>query len=669
MHQAEIIRDLAIVMMVSGITTLIFRRLKQPVVLGYLLAGCLVGPHTPGVTISGVASVEQLAQLGLLFLMFSLGLDFSLRKLGKVGTTAGLAAVFEISIMVWLGVMIGGFFDWPLAQRLLLGAGLAISSTAIIVKALRDAGEMGSEHGDLISGMLVVEDIFIILVMTFLPGFADGGQQAAGSLAIELLKLPTILIAIVVVGLLAVPKLLQFVGRFRSNEILLIVTLGLLFGSALLMESLHYSIALGAFLIGALAAESRALGRIKDLTEPLRDMFSAVFFVSMGMLIEPGEILPNIVPILVITVVFMVGKTVACSLGLFMVGHDAKASLQAGLNMAQLGEFAFIIATLGAGLGGKSLFAVFVSTAVLNAIARPYLVGHGEAIRTWLARMIPAPLLSALVWYNHWISTVRRIRRGNPAARYAWNLLMQVAVNCALVAAIFLVAAFVARLLPGQPWFQLPGGTSSMRPALWLGALICSMPLLVASHRKLEALAMLLAEMAAPSSSPRASVLRPVLTRMLHAVGSLAVGALVVVLSTALLPPMTALALLAVIAGLLTWLFGRSFNAWYTRAKVALVEAWEAPPPEIERSVVLPPMLNAAKLELFTVPAAPPAGKLIRELDLRHRTGASIVALDRFGKRTVNPGPDDDLQPGDKILLLGEPAQLRAAIELLSSTA
>lgn len=667
MHHAMLIRDLAVVMIVSGLTTLLFRWLKQPVVLGYLIAGLIVGPYTlPAPLVGDRTSIQTLADLGLLFLMFSLGLDFSLKKLGKVGTTAGLAAVFEIAVLVWLGVVIGGLFGWSLADRILLGTGLAISSTAIIVKALRDNGEMSSEHGGVISGMLVVEDIFIILVMTFLPGFLQGGEVPAGRLVVELLKLPAILIALLIGGLLAVPRLLQSVSRFKSNEMLLIIVLALLFGAALLMESLRYSIALGAFIVGALAAESRALGRIKDLTEPLRDMFSAVFFVAMGMLIEPAKILPNIVPILVLTVVFMLAKIFACSLGLFAAGHDARTSVRAGLNMAQLGEFAFIVATLGAGVSSGNLFPVFVSIAVINAIIRPYLVGRSDAFAAGLARFVPQRIRAALVWFNRTVKELRHARRGKSGARFAWSLLMQIAVNCALMVAIFLLAAFVARMLPESRWpnlglQNLPGGS---RPVLWLAAIVCSMPLLIVSHRKLEALAMLLSEMAAPSTSPRAAALRPVLLRLIHGAGTIGLAGLVVVLSTALLPPLLALVLLVIVAGALAWFFGHHFNAWYTRAKVALVDTWTRPS-EPENTPALPPLLDAAKLELFEVKPGPVAGKLIRELNLRARSGVSIVALDRAGKRTINPGPDDELQTGDKILLLGEPAQLKKAVGLL----
>jgi monovalent cation:H+ antiporter-2, CPA2 family len=669
MHHAMLISDLAVVMIVSGLTTLLFRWLKQPVVLGYLLAGLIVGPNTPPILlVRDQASIATLADLGLLFLMFSLGLDFSLRKLSKVGTTAGLAAVFEIAVIVWLGVVVGGLFGWPLADRILLGVGLAISSTAIIIKALRDSGEMNSEHSGLISGMLVVEDIFIILVMTFLPGFLHGGEGAStGTLAVELLKLPTVLIAMIVVGLIAVPALLQYVGRFKSNEMLLIIVLALLFGAALLMESLRYSIALGAFIVGALVAESRTLGRIKDLTEPLRDMFSAVFFVAMGMLIEPGKILPNIVPILVLTIVFMVGKIFACSLGLFAAGHDSRVSVRAGLNMAQLGEFAFIIATMGAGITGSQLFPVFISIAVLNAVVRPCLVSRSDAIAERIASLIPPRIRAALLWFNRTVHEMRRARRNNVGARFAWSLLMQIAINCALTAAIFLLAAFVARLIPESRWphlHDLPGGP---RPVLWLGALVAAMPLLIVSYRKLEALAMLLSEMAVPSTSPRAPVLRPILQRMLHGAGSLVLAGLIVVLSTALLPPLLALGLLVVVASALAWFFGHHFNAWYSRAKVALVDTWTKPP-EPENAPALPPLLDAAELELFEVKPGPVAGKLIRELNLRARSGVSIVALDRAGKRTINPGPDDELQTGDKILLLGEPAQLKTALALLAQT-
>lgn len=669
MHGATLIRDLAVVMIVSGITTLVFRRLKQPVVLGYLLAGFLVGPHIlPAISISDLNAVHELAELGLLFLMFSLGLDFSLRKLREVGTTAGLAAVVEIAVMVGLGFVVAGWLGWSTSDRLLLGAGLAISSTAIIIKSLRDSGQLKSPHGELVAGLLVVEDIFIILVMAFLPGFASHASVGAGALALTLLKLFVVLVAAIVVGLLAVPRLLLYVSRIKSDEMLLVTVLGLAFGFAQLMAALNFSTALGAFLMGALVAESRALGRVRDLTEPLRDMFSAVFFVSIGMLIDPSQIVPHAGEIALLTVVFMLGKTIACSLGLFMTGNESSTSMRAGLHMAQLGEFAFVVATLGVslGLGSDKLFPVVVAVAALNAVARPYLVDRSDAVIRIASRLIPARLRSALVWYNRSLGEIRDVRRGSAASRIAWSLLMQIAITAALIAAVFLVASFLAPKFPVPSWAHLPDAIGGGRPLWWLGALVLSMPMLIASHRKIEALAMLLSEMVTPRTAPHAAVLRPLIARTLHVVGLLALGMLVLVLSATFLPPATALVLLLVAVMLLGWLFGRSFNAWYSRAKFSLVDTWNQPPHR-EKTNALPPQLTAAELELFEIVPGPNAGKLIRELNLRARTGVSIVALERAGKSIVNPGPDEELQAGDKILLLGEPAQLQQAITALKN--
>ena len=453
----------------------------------------------------------------------------------------------------------------------------------------------------------------------------------------------------------------------RSDEMLLITVLALTFGFAQFMSALNFSTALGAFLMGALAAESRALGRIRALTEPLRDMFSAVFFVSIGMLIDPAQIAPNAATIALLAVLFVIGKTAACSFGLFVTGYDAPSGLRAGLHMSQLGEFAFVVATLGIslGIGSSQLFPIVVAIAVLTAIVRPYLIGHADSLIRLAPRLVPERLRAALLWYNRWLGEMRSVRRGSPASRIAWNLLMQIAITVALIAAIFLLATFLAPHLPRPRLLWLPDIARDGRPLYWLGAFVLSMPLLIASHRKIEALAMLLSEMVTPDSSPRAAAMRPLLSRMLHVAGLLLLCLLILLMSAALLPPLTTLVLLIVLAALLGWLFGRPFNAWYSRAKFALVDTLSQPPPAPEKSAVLPPMLEAADLEIFVVPAGPPAGKLIRELNLRVRSGTSIVALDRAGKRTTNPGPDEELQAGDKLLLLGEPAQLQQAVEQL----
>jgi K+:H+ antiporter len=285
------------------------------VVLGYLVAGIIIGPHTPPFQlIHDEDAIATLAELGVVFLMFSLGLEFSIRKLARVGATAVVAALAEIVLMLWLGYEIGRWFGWGTMDAVFLGAMLAISSTTIIVKALDELGMKRERFAQLIFGILIVEDILAIGMIALLSGIAATGTLAAGAVLATLGQLALFLVVALVVGILAVPRLLAHVARFRRDEMLLITVLGLCFGFCLLVVQLGYSLALGAFVIGAVMAESRQLAAIERLTAPLTDMFSAIFFVAIGLMIDPRVLAQYAVPIAVITVAVVVGKVLTCSL-------------------------------------------------------------------------------------------------------------------------------------------------------------------------------------------------------------------------------------------------------------------------------------------------------------------------------------------------------------------
>src|SRR5258708_29922184 len=308
------LQDLAVVMIVAGLVTVLGHRFKQRVVLGYIIAGVIIGPHPPPVPlIHDEETVNTLAQLGVVLLMFSLGLEFSLRKLRQVGGAAFIAALLEILLMIWVGYEIGRWFGWSTMDSIFLGAILSISSTTIIVKTLADLGKSKAPFAQLIFAILIIEDVLAIAMIALLSGIAMTGALRLEEVALTIGKLALFLVAALVAGLLAVPRLLGYVARFKSNEMLLITVLGLCFGFSLLAVKLGYSVALGAFLIGAVIAEAREIHRIEALIEPVRDMFSAIFFVAIGLLIEPKMLVVYWLPIVVITLAVMIGKIVTCS--------------------------------------------------------------------------------------------------------------------------------------------------------------------------------------------------------------------------------------------------------------------------------------------------------------------------------------------------------------------
>ena len=288
MHAIAFIQDLAVIMLIAGFTTILCHRFKQPVVLGYIIAGIIIGPHTPPFAlVHDEDTIKTLAELGVIFLMFCLGLEFSLRKLFQVGATAFIAAFLEITLMIWAGFGIGRLFDWNTMDSLFLGAILAMSSTTIIIKVLGDLQMKNERFAQLIFGVLIIEDILGIGIIALFSGIAVSGTVEADQVLSTVGKLSLFMVVALVVGILLVPRLLAYVAKFESNEMLLVTVLGLCFGFCLLVVKLEYSMILGAFLIGAIMAESRQLIQIERLMEPVRDMFSAIFFVAIGLTIDP----------------------------------------------------------------------------------------------------------------------------------------------------------------------------------------------------------------------------------------------------------------------------------------------------------------------------------------------------------------------------------------------
>jgi CPA2 family monovalent cation:H+ antiporter-2 len=677
------LQDLAIVMAVAGLVTLLFHYLKQPVVLGYILAGVIIGPNTPPFPlVHDRHTIEQLSELGVILLMFGLGLHFSLKKLASVGPTALIAATLEILIMVVAGYGLGRAFGWSPMTSLFLGAILSISSTTIIIKALQELGLAKAPFASLVFGILIVEDLLAIAMLAVLSGVATTGGMRVGELALTLGKLATFLAVVLVFGLLTVPALVRAVDRFRSGEMLLVVALALCFGVSLLALKMGYSVALGAFLIGAVVAETRERGKIEALVEPVRDMFAAVFFVAIGMLIDPRVLWDHAGAIAAITAAVVAGKVVACGLGAFAAGNDVRTSLRVGMSLAQIGEFSFIIASLGLTLKVTDdfLYPVAVAVSAITTLLTPYLVRSADPLVGWFDRAAPARLTSYLDLYTRWVA---HLRRGGGAAplrrRLLWKWAFQLGLNVMLITGILVAAAAAgqagaAAALPA--WMDRAGGAGA---AAWLAGTLLTLPLLIATLRKLRAVAMALAEMAVTraAAGPGVAAVRAVVANTILTVGIVLLVLWGLALTSAILPPWPVLITLVCLVGAVAAVMQRSFIRVYARAQGQLVDTLNAPPPPAHAPPPAPQLLpgldgglGAAELRAVPLPpGGPAAGRLIRELALRTHTGATVVAIDRPDAPLVNPGPDEELRPGDRVYLLGTPDQLaRAAAALAGPT-
>lgn len=576
MHAISFIQDLAVIMLVAGVVTILFHRLKQPVVLGYIVAGFIIGPHTPPFgLIHDEGTIKTLAELGVIFLMFCLGLEFSLRKLFKVGATAFIAAFLEIILMIWIGYEIGRWFGWNTMDSLFLGAILAISSTTIIVKALNDLKMKNQRFAQLIFGVLIVEDILGIGIIALLSSIAVSGTVSSGEVFSTVGKLSLFMIVALVIGILLVPRLLAYVARFESNEMLLITVLGLCFGFCLLVVKLEYSMVLGAFLIGAIMAESRQLIKIERLIEPVRDMFSAIFFVAIGLMIDPQILLQYAWPIAVITVAVLLGKMLSCGIGAFIAGNDGRTSLRVGMGLSQIGEFSFIVAALGMTLQVTSdfLYPVAVAVSAITTLLTPYLIRGADPLSLKIAAVIPKRMSRVFGMYGEWLRSIQPQGEGAMLASMIRRIILQVGVNLALVVAIFFAGSYFAARIGGylEGWI---GDPSWQKALIWGGALLLSLPFLIAAYRKLKALSMLLAEMSVkPEMAGRHTQrVRRVIAEVIPILSLLVIFLLLAALSASILPTNKLLMLIAVVAAAVAAVLWRWFIRVHTRMQVALLE-------------------------------------------------------------------------------------------------
>ncbi|MGH2397018.1 MAG: cation:proton antiporter, partial [bacterium] len=576
MHASHFIQDLAVIMLIAGVITVLFHRLRQPVVLGYILAGVIIGPYTPPFPlITDEKTIESLAELGVVFLMFSLGLEFNLRKLKQVGVTAVIAALAGIVLMTWMGYEIGLFFDWKSMDALFLGAILAISSTTITIKALDELKLKHERFAQLIFGILIVEDILAIAIIALLSSLALSGSMSGDEVLNTLTRLSVFMVVSLVVGILVVPRLLSYVARFKSNEMLLVAVLGLCFGFCLLVIKLEYSVALGAFMIGAIIAEARQLKRIESLVEPLRDMFSAIFFVAIGLLLDPKVLLDYPLPIAVITLAVVLGKVLTRTLGAFVAGNDGKTALRVGMGLAQIGEFSFIIAALGISLEVTSdfLYPIAVAVSAITTLLTPYLIRASDPLADWIGKKMPGWLHDSAAMYSEWLQSIQPSGDRAVVAAMVWRIVTHVTVNMMLVAAAFLGMAFFSDRI------TVSLGTAGVdlrysRAVLWAAALMLALPFLIAAYRKLKALAMLLAELGVRESvaGRHTRKVRSALSEIIPIVSLVLLFLLLSALSASLLPPVELL--LAIIAGVafLSVLLWRKLVVLHSKLQIALLE-------------------------------------------------------------------------------------------------
>lgn len=580
-HALMFIQDLAIIMLIAGFTTILCHQFKQPIVLGYILAGVIIGSHTPPFgLISDETTIRTLAELGVIFLMFALGLEFNLRKLKEVGKTAIIAAVLEIVLMVWLGYAIGILFGWSQINAIFLGAILSISSTTIIVKVIEELGLKEVSFSHIIFGILIIEDIFAILILALLSSIATSGTLHIKEVMLTATKLISFLIVSLIIGILLVPRLLSYVAKFNNDEVLLITVLGLCFGFCLLVAKLNYSVALGAFLIGAIIAESHLLTKIEYLIFPIRDMFSAIFFVSVGLLFEPQILTEYFLPIVIITIAVIIGKILSCSLGTLIAGHDGRTSMRVGMGLAQIGEFSFIIASLGISLNvtGEYLYSIAVCVSIITTLTTPYLIKYSDTFAQMVTRVIPSSIASTFNVYIDWLQNINPSEHQLKLKNTINRSVAQVIINLFIVIAIFLSGTYIAHTELGNALIKI-SNRYLQKSIIWATALIISLPFLIAAYQKIKALSMILAELSIKERENErfTQQIRSIIAEIIPILALLVIMLLISLLSTSILPPIESLLLILIFVGILIVFVWPWFIKLHSKLQISLLEAIKKP--------------------------------------------------------------------------------------------
>ena len=451
-EQFALVRDFAIIMAVAGGVVVLFRKLNQPPILGYLLAGLLIGPFTlPKPPIEDVESIRLLADLGLVLLLFALGLEFGWRRIRQVGLSVLLIGSVEIVGMISLGYGVGKALGWTSQEAFFLGAALSISSSAILVKVLRDSGQLATTSGRLIVGILVVEDFAAVILLTLLSGVASTGTADAGDVGRLVMKLAIFGIVALALGAVFVPRIIKFVAQFNSRETMLLAALALCFSLALVGQSLGMSAAAGAFLIGTVVGDTEESGYVSGIMEPVRDMFGAVFFVSIGMLIDVQLIKDHLISALVVTLVFIAGKVVANTVGTFVAGQPGRTPVQVGMGMPQSGEFSLAMMKVGVEQQaiGAFMYQVIAGVTAITSLVYPYIIRSSDRAGDLLVRLSPTVLRSSVTSVSAGFQTFRSgLNFDSEFARRIRRAAVPVAIDLLIIIVILASGSFLAGFAP-----------------------------------------------------------------------------------------------------------------------------------------------------------------------------------------------------------------------------
>ncbi|WP_027450117.1 cation:proton antiporter [Xylanibacter brevis] len=647
------IQDLALILMVAGIVTLVFKKLKQPLVLGYIVAGFLVSPHMPYTTsVVDMSNIHLWADIGVMFLLFSLGLDFSFKKILKMGASPIISTISIIFSMSLLGVIVGHLFHWSRMDCIFLGGMLAMSSTTIIYKAFDDLGLRQQQFAGMVMSVLILEDILAIVMMVMLSAIASGNNPDSGEMLSSILKIVFFLVLWLVVGIFAVPIFLRKVRQLINSEVLLIVSLGLCCGMAVFSSKVGFSSAFGAFIMGSILAETIEAERIEKLVDPVKNLFGAIFFVSVGMLVDPQILADYALPIVCLVLTIIAGQAVFGSLAFLLGGQSLKSAMRCGFSMAQIGEFSFIIASLGLSLGviGDFLYPVVVAVSVITTFLTPYMIRLALPSYNVMEKRLPKRIIRMM---NH--QSMNQTTSNNPNK---WKkLLLQMSMNVVIysilsIAVIIIMFTFFKPLMMELLRPRYANVATGLVTILLIAPFLRAM---VMKKNRSEEFKALWKE----SNRNRLPLLFTILFRMMIALGFVFyIGQHISTFGPAIVLTIGVVVVIAIITSrsikrrsiLLERLF---INNLRSRDIEAQVHGKKKP---LYEGKLLDRDIHIAD---FDVPGNSMwMGHTLKQLNLGRKYGVHISSILRGGRRLNIPDGDYIIFPGDRLQAIGSDEQL-----------
>lgn len=653
-----LINDLALILIVASTVTLLFKKLKQPLVLGYIMAGFIVSPHMPyTMSVMDAVDIKTWADIGVMFLLFSLGLDFSFKKIIKMGITPVITTLTIIFAMMTLGIVVGHAFDWKRMDCIFLGGMLAMSSTTIIYKAFTDMGLRQQKFAQPVMSVLILEDILAIVMMVMLSAIASGNSPDGGEMIGSVVKIGFFLVLWFVVGIFAVPWFLRSTRKLVNNETLLIVSLGLCCLMAVVSTKVGFSSAFGAFVMGSILAETIEAAKIEKLVAPVKDLFGAVFFVSVGMLVDPKIIVEYAVPICVLVLTILIGQSIFGTFGFLIGGQSLKSAMRCGFSMAQIGEFSFIIASLGLSLHvtGEFLYPVVVAVSVITTFLTPYMIRLSVPSYNVLERHLP----------KTWVRALNNITLSHPssAPKNNWHSLIAQMARITLIYSILSVATialmftfflpFIRRMMPGMHWWA--NGICGVLTVMFIAPFLRAIVMKKNHSEEFRALWN-------DSRSNRMPLLVTILVRLIIA------SAFVFYICNFLTRFTNALMMTIALAVVGIMILSRGLKKQSIKMERMFVQNLRSR--DIEQQVLglKKPLYEGHLLdrdihisEIEIPENSTWSGLCLADLRLSNRFGIHVSSILRGHRRINIPGGDDIVFPGDKLQVIGSDSQLAAA--------